>query len=339
MSRTITAMFDSRSEAEEARSRLTQSSIDADNVRIVDQSSSSSGASAEGGTGGGFWASVKEAFLPDEDRHAYEEGVRRGGYLLCAQVDEDRADEAIRLLEESNSIDFEQRQEQWRGEGWPGFQATQTRQGIAGEQFSGGFGDRQETAGFAGQQATSGFTGGEQRSAAIEEEHIPIVEEQLKVGKREFERGGARVRSYIREVPVHEQVSLREEHVSVERRPVDQPISERNLQDSDLLREREVSMTERAEEAVVGKVAEVREELVVRKTAEEHVEQIDDSVRRTEVEVDEARTGEDRSAFGSFGTGATQGGSTGGSAGFSGTGSDRETEGTGYDPRIDKTGL
>ena len=343
MSRTITAMFDSRSEAEEARSRLTQSSIDADNVRIVDQSSSSSGSGDQGGTGGGFWASVKEAFLPDEDRHAYEEGVRRGGYLLCAQVDEDRADEAIRLLEESNSIDFDQRQEQWRGEGWPGFQGTQTRQGIAGEQFSGGFGGGQETGGFAGEQATAGFTGGqqanagftgnEQRSAAVEEEHIPIVEEQLKVGKREFERGGARVRSYIREVPVHEQVSLREEHVSVERRPVDQPISERNLQDSDLLREREVTMTERAEEAVVGKVAEVREELVVRKTAEERVEQIDDSVRRTEVEVDEnARGSQDRSAFGFRDQ-------TSGSGSTTDFDREREREGTGYSPPIDKSGF
>ena len=39
MSRTVTAMFDSRSQAEAARERLTQSSIDADDVRIVDQSS------------------------------------------------------------------------------------------------------------------------------------------------------------------------------------------------------------------------------------------------------------------------------------------------------------
>ena len=350
MSRTITALFDSRSEAEEARTRLTQSSIDADNVRILDQSSSSSSGGSEGGSGGGFWASVKEAFLPEEDRHAYEEGVRRGGYLLCASVDENRADEAIRLLEESNSIDFDERQEQWRGDGWPGFQGTQTRQGIAGEQFSGGFGDKQETAGFAGQQAASDFTGTEQRSSAVEEERIPIVEEQLKVGKREYQRGGARVRSYIEEVPVHEQVTLREEHVSVERRPVDQPISERNLRDSDLLRERDITMTETAEEAVVGKVAEVREELVVRKTAEQRTEQIDDTVRHTEVEVEEGRSGEDRSAFGSFGSGSTQGSSSTqssgttqgggfGTSGFSGSDSDREAEGTGYDPRIDKSGL
>src|SRR5687767_10384579 len=98
MSRTVTAMFDSRSQAEAARERLTQSRIDADDVRIVDQSASaqsSSGTSGQTGEGEGLWSAIKSAFLPPEDSHRYEEGMRRGGYLLCARVDEDRADEAI----------------------------------------------------------------------------------------------------------------------------------------------------------------------------------------------------------------------------------------------------
>ncbi len=87
MSRTVTAMFDSRSEAEAARSRLTASNIDADRVRIIDKSSTSSSYSSgstgtSGGDGQGFWASLKDMFVPDEDRHAYGEGISRGGYLL-----------------------------------------------------------------------------------------------------------------------------------------------------------------------------------------------------------------------------------------------------------------
>jgi len=280
-------MFDSRSDAEAARQRLTQSNIDADNVRIIDQSSSGS----SGGTGHmqgtthgqGFWTSIKEAFMTDDDRHGYEEGIRRGGYLLCARVDESQADQAISVLEQSNSVDFDERQQQWRNEGWTGYSGRETAGTTAGAST----GD-------------TGFTTG--RSGTVEEQHIPIVEEQLRVGKREVARGGARVRSYIEEVPVHEQVSLREEHVSLERRPVDERISPRDLETGDLLRERNIEMTETAEEAVVAKEARVREELVVRKTAEEHVENIDDTVRRTEVEVDEGLTGgENRSAFGSFG--------------------------------------
>jgi uncharacterized protein (TIGR02271 family) len=95
------------------------------------------------------------------------------------------------------------------------------------------------------------------------------------------------VRSYVVEQPVHDQVTLREEHVSVERRPVNDTLRAGGINEADVLRDREIEMTETAEEAVVAKEAIVREELVIRKTAEERVENIDDTVRRTEVEVDE----------------------------------------------------
>jgi hypothetical protein len=90
----------------------------------------------------------------------------------------------------------------------------------------------------------------------------------------------------------------------VERRPLTGETTEGAF-GADAFQERDIEMTETAEEAVVDKKAVAREELVVRKTAEEHVESIDDTVRRTEVDVDEGlRQGsEDRSAFGSFGSG------------------------------------
>jgi uncharacterized protein (TIGR02271 family) len=277
-------MFDSRSQAEAARERLTQSRIDADDVRIVDQSASGQSGSPSGsdsGEGQGLWSAIKSAFIPPEDSHTYEEGMRRGGYLLCARVDEDCADEAIRILDESDSVDLEERENSWRSEGWSPYQAT------------GG------TAGFQQNQQSQQS---QQSGRTVAEEHIPIVEEELRVGKREVERGGARVRSYVTETPVSEQVNLREEHVSVERRPVEGDSARSGLQSGDMFQDREISMTETAEEAVVDKEARVREELVVRKTAEEHVETVQDNVRHTEVEVDEGvRETAGRSAFGSFG--------------------------------------
>lgn len=266
MSRTITALFDNRTEAEAAAERLRQSRIDASRIQVMDQSSQ--GYSADRYSGHedrGIWASIKSMFLPDEDRYAYEEGVRRGGVLVTAQVDESEADHAIRILEESNSVDFDRRQEEWRAAGWSPSQADSSLRG--------------ETAGTSGFARTSG--------SVVDEERIPIVEEELRVGKREVTRGGARVRSYVVETPAHEQVTLREEHVSVERRPVNETLRSGEMKDSDLLRDREIEMTETAEEAIVAKEAVVREEVVVRKTAEEHVEEIDETLRRTEVEVDE----------------------------------------------------
>ena len=103
------------------------------------------------------------------------------------------------------------------------------------------------------------------------------------VGKREVDRGGARVRSYVTEIPVHEQVRLRDEKINVQRRAVDRPLTDAD----DAFRERTINVTATGEEAVVGKTARVVEEVVVSKTAGSHVEEIDDTVRRTEVEIDE----------------------------------------------------
>ena len=289
MSRHVTALYDTRDEADAARQRLA-SAVSLDQVRIIDKDN-------QGGSGSGGLGSL---YMPNEDRQAYGEGIRRGGFLLCAEVETgEDADKIVRLLEESPGVDMEERQNSWRGEGW-------SPQAATGQGASTG-----------APLAASGGTAQAQGNL-VSEERIPIVEEELRVGKREVERGGTRVRTYVREVPVQEQVTLREEHVSVERRPVEGGQAQAAVagRPEDLLQEREIDMRETAEEAVVQKVANVTEEVVVRKTAEEHVEQISDTVRRTEVDVQEGVTGStgsttggtDRSAFGSFGSGGQTGG-------------------------------
>jgi uncharacterized protein (TIGR02271 family) len=102
-----------------------------------------------------------------------------------------------------------------------------------------------------------------------------------------------RVRSYVVEEPVHEQVRLREERVEVERRPVGKTArgAAGRAPVDDLMQDRTIEMTETAEEAVVAKEAVVTEEVRLSKTSDERVEQIDDTVRRTKVEVDDGRTG------------------------------------------------
>lgn len=262
MSRTITALFDTRQDAEDGKARLKLANCDVSHVHIHDQSSLESADDDRG-----MWSSTRNAPIPHDDRYAYEEGVRRGAFLLTADVDEDQVDGAIRALEDTNSVDLDRRQDEWRTSGWS----------AAGAAAAGTHGTRRGT------------------DIAGDEERIPIAEEQLIVGKREVERGGARVRSYVREIPVHEQVRLREEHVDVERRPVNQPLRGDAIRDGDVFKEREIEMTERSEEAVVAKEAVVTEELVIRKTAEERTETIDDTVRRTEVEIDDD-TGRDRGA-------------------------------------------
>jgi uncharacterized protein (TIGR02271 family) len=111
---------------------------------------------------------------------------------------------------------------------------------------------------------------------------IPVVREQVQVGKRLVERGGVRVFSRVVETPVNETVNLREEHVSVERRPVDQPI---NPADTTAFKDKTIELRETAEEAVVQKSARVVEEVVVGKEVSQRQQQIKDTVRHTEVDV------------------------------------------------------
>ena len=114
---------------------------------------------------------------------------------------------------------------------------------------------------------------------------VPVVEEQLHVGKREVERGGVRVRSTVQEKPVEAEVTLREERAVVERRPVDRPASESDFARAG--RDAAVEVRERAEVPVVDKHARVVEEVIVGKEVEQRTETVRDTVRRTDVEVEE----------------------------------------------------
>jgi len=151
-------------------------------------------------------------------------------------------------------------------------QGTSSLQGSTDESLGG-------TIQSGSMQRDMGTQRGDQRTTAI-----PVVQEELKIGKREVQRGGVRVFSRVVETPVNESVNLREEHVSVERRPVDQPIS---TTDGTAFKEQSIEMREKAEEAIVQKSARVVEEVVVGKEATQRQENITDSVRHTEVQVEQ----------------------------------------------------
>jgi uncharacterized protein (TIGR02271 family) len=118
------------------------------------------------------------------------------------------------------------------------------------------------------------------------EVRIPIVEEEIHVETRRVEGGGVRIYSHVTEQPVEQQVHLRDERVTVERRPVDRPASERDLA---AFKEGTIEVAETHEEAVVAKQVRVVEEVVVEKDVRERTETVRDTVRRTEVDVEPMR--------------------------------------------------
>jgi len=120
------------------------------------------------------------------------------------------------------------------------------------------------------ERATAWKKQGWQGRFEAQEQTIPVTQEELAVGKREMSGGS---------------VELDEEHVDVERRPVDRPASA----GEGSFREQSFEMRESREEPVVEKRARVVEEVKVGKQKSRRKETVQDTVRRTDVEVQ--RTG------------------------------------------------
>lgn len=114
---------------------------------------------------------------------------------------------------------------------------------------------------------------------------INVIEEELHVGKRKVQTGGVRLYQRVVETPVAETVSLQEEHVTVERHAVNRPVS---AADHSMFESKSFEMTETGEEAVVAKTARVVEEISIGKETSERTERIQDTVRHTEVTVEQA---------------------------------------------------
>lgn len=124
----------------------------------------------------------------------------------------------------------------------------------------------------------------EQRST----ESVPVVEEALVVGKARFATGGVRVTSTVEELPVEETVTLREKQVSAEQQPADRELSADEAEAA--FEEKTVEVIGTAEEARVSKEARVVGEVVLNQSVEEHTETVHDTVRKTDVKVEEVGT-------------------------------------------------
>ncbi|WP_424139572.1 YsnF/AvaK domain-containing protein [Roseomonas chloroacetimidivorans] len=279
MTRTVTGLFDTRQEADAVVDHLLQDGqIQRSAIRVY----GSEGVAPALADDKGFWASLKDLFIPDEDRYTYSEGIRRGGIVVAADVPDALVTQVSDIFEQHGAVDLDTREAEWRQQGWK----TYGNDAVVGGAMT-AVGTASTTEPARVPPAVTPDTAAASASHLNDkEEVIPVVEEQIKIGKRDVEHGRVRVRSYIVETPVNETVTLRDEHVQVERRPVDQPLSAAD----EAFRERTIEAVEHTEEAVVSKEARVKEELVIRKDVEQHQETVSDTVRRTEVEIEDDRS-------------------------------------------------
>ena len=158
---TFTALYTTRQEAEAVRAQLSQLGvIEGDGVKIGDHSTDGF-APDRNGSSRGFWDSFKDMFVDHADRPVYEESVRQGGFLLMANVDEKYEDRVHDLLERTNALNIDEREQHYRKIGILPF-----------------LGAAPPTGGVAAQESSLG-------------------QELQRDGRRQTARGGERVRSYV----------------------------------------------------------------------------------------------------------------------------------------------
>lgn len=77
-----------------------------------------------GGAAGGLIGAMTESGVPEEHAHVYAEGVRRGGTLVTARVDESLYAEAEAILRQSTWVDPAERRAAYAEQGWTRFDET-----------------------------------------------------------------------------------------------------------------------------------------------------------------------------------------------------------------------
>ena len=205
--RNLTAMYDTRGAAESARDQLLGLGLAHDAISIHGADAGATRPADTAPEGQGFWASLASFFMPDEDRHTYAEGLRRGGYMLSARVPDGLEEAAMHVLEVSEPIDLDERSSSWRQDGWPGYDGGTSPSTVAPATAT----DRQgaglaETDPAFVSGATPDHEESEGKAFAFVENDDAQAAEQARVGKRVIGHGSVRVRSYVSEQPAHEQV-------------------------------------------------------------------------------------------------------------------------------------
>ncbi len=256
--KTIVGLFKNPQEAQVVVNDLAQIGINRDNVCVSQpESANNSGAGdRNGGRPFGFVRSLLGLDVEDSDAEVYSEGVRRGNALVSVKADDAKANAVVDIMKRHGVMDVDHHANEWQRSGWQRGAAPAT-----------------------GARPTATARG----NANSAEQRIPVTQEELRIGKREVVGGGVRIYTRVTEQPVQENVTLHQEHVDVQRRPVNRPV---NPGDVAAFKEGVVEVTETSEQAVVQKNARVVEEVVVRKDAQERQETVRDTVRRTDVKVE-----------------------------------------------------
>lgn len=75
---------------------------------------------------GGLVGALSDMGVPEEDAHFYAEGVKRGGLLVVAQVNDTDASMAASIMRQANAMEVDAERRSWQASGWKRFDETIT---------------------------------------------------------------------------------------------------------------------------------------------------------------------------------------------------------------------
>lgn len=273
MAQTVIGFFDDAAEAQSAVRKLTSEGFRMEDVDTRDRTSAvrNDNTRNDNARSDNDDNSIKSFFSSlfndnDDEANRYTKVANDSCCIVTVHAQsKDQAERAADIMDSCGAVDVDERSRQYSTTGGANASTSGRTQPAA--------------------------TGRENRDGRSETT-IPKMEEKLNVGKRVSESsGGVRVRSRIVERPVEEHVRLREEHVNVERQPVNRPVSSEDMRN---FQDKEIEFRERKEVPVVNKEARVVEEVRLSKDVTERQETIRDTVRHTKVDVDKIRDNDNK---------------------------------------------
>ncbi|HXH69775.1 MAG TPA: general stress protein, partial [Pyrinomonadaceae bacterium] len=202
MSTTLVGIFDDYTAAQKAVQQLSQAGIKQGDISIA-RNDGGKGYTTYGGanstdytTGNSIGDKISNFFdgifgtdINDDERSVYAESVRRGSTVVIVNTDDQMLDRAAAVLNDAGAVDVDRRHAQYRASGYKQFDQKAP---LYNEEQT-----RTETQNYSKQGEVA----------------LPVIEEQLNVGKRVVQRGGVRVHTRVTERPVEGNVNLHEENV------------------------------------------------------------------------------------------------------------------------------
>ena len=310
----IVAVYDTMDQAEAARTALMGAGIDGGAIELIDGNRTGSGQAPDQG----FWGAVKNLFAPDEEALDFRHAMGRGHAMVIVHPDQTaNREQVIHVLEGTSPLDFDAKLEEWRQAGYdyshagqdsirtetPTGSATGTSETAMGAVMPAGLsgammqGAMPIGSGEANTQRVDGDPTGTMATPAVGTpaaaspitatqggDTIKVLEERVRIGKREVDKGSVRVRSYVVERPIEEQVRLHEERINVRRTRVDRPATDA---DQPLFQDRTIEARAMSEEAVINKEVRIVEEIGIEKQSSDRTETVRDTVRETRVELED----------------------------------------------------